>query len=176
VANWYVSVNGNQSGPYTEADFERMRAQGMVPPQAYVWREGMKDWILASDLPGGASAAPPPPPVSDRSPQFGPSAYPFATDPFASRGQPYAPSPYGVEQAAASPSPLVIAAYVLGGCAVLCSCFTGIPAIICAAIAMGQPGQRKHGMVALFVSIACLVVGMIIGIVLNEILGTQNGF
>ena len=64
MANWYVNIDGNQAGPYSEADFENMRAQGMIPPNAYVWREGMANWVFASELPGGTPAAPtmaPPP-------------------------------------------------------------------------------------------------------------------
>lgn len=171
MANWYVSVNGGQAGPYPEADFERMRAQGLVPPNAYVWCEGMGNWILASELPGGASVAPPPLPTMAPPPGVGPSAYPFATG-----GQQFGAVPYGAPIPAASPSGLVIAAYVLGGLALLCSCLTGLPAIICAALAMGQPEQRRHATIALIVSIVCTVVGAIIGILLNGLFATQSGF
>lgn len=171
MADWYVSVNGGQAGPFPEAEFERMRARGLVPQNAFVWREGMANWILASELPGGASAAPPPPPITGPSPGIGPSAYPFATG-----GQQFGAAPYGAVTPAASPNGLVVAAYVLGGLALLCSCFTGLPAIICAAIAMGQPEQRRHATLALIVSIVCTGVGMIIGIVLNALFAPQNGF
>lgn len=169
MANWYVSVNGSQAGPYPDAEFERMRAQGMVPPDAYVWCDGMVNWILASELPGGASPA--------RSSAFsdpligpGPGAYPSAMG-----GAGFGAAPGG-EVPAAAPNGLVITAYVLGGCALLCSCLTGIPAIVCAVVAMGQPGQRKNGIIALIVSIVCTALGMLIGIILNFALSSQAGY
>jgi hypothetical protein len=159
MANWYINIDGNQAGPYSEADFENMRAQGMIPPNAYVWKEGMANWVFASELPGGTPAAPPP---------AAPPAWPSAGA---------APGMYQPVVDDAKPSGLVIASYALAGLALLCSCITGIPAIICAAIAMSQPGQRRHAKIALIVSIVCLVVGMVVGAIINvAMMSQQNGF
>jgi hypothetical protein len=61
----------------------------------------------------------------------------------------------------------VIASYILGGLGLGCGCLTGIPAIVCASIAMKQPGQERHAKIALWVSIGCLIVGMVIGVTLQ---------
>ncbi|MEY3142605.1 MAG: hypothetical protein RLY21_1098 [Planctomycetota bacterium] len=143
MANWYVNIDGNQAGPYSEADFENMRAQGMIPPNAYVWKEGMPNWVYASELPGGTPAAPPP------TSWPAPGVYQQTT-----------PVPSG-------PSGLVITAYILGGLGLGCGCLTGIPAIICATIAMKQPGQERHAKVALWVSVGCLIVGIVVGVALQ---------
>ena len=147
MANWYINIDGNQAGPYSEADFESMRAQGMIPPNAYVWKEGMANWVFASELPGGTPAAPTmqPPPSSWPAP----GVY-----------QPTTPASTG-------PNGLVIASYILGGLGLGCGCLTGIPAIVCAVNAMKQPGQGRHAKIALWVSIGCLVVGTIIGVALQ---------
>ena len=64
-------------------------------------------------------------------------------------------------------SPLVIAAWILGPFSLACSCITGIPAIICAAIAMGQPGQRTRAVPALITAIVCTVLGAIFGFIIS---------
>lgn len=63
-------------------------------------------------------------------------------------------------------SPLVIAAWILGPLSLACSLLTGIPAIICAAIAMGQPGQRTRAVPALITAIVCAVLGAICGLII----------
>ena len=99
MANWYINIDGNQAGPYSEADFESMRAQGMIPPNAYVWKEGMANWVFASELPGGTPAAPPP---------AAPPAWPSAGA---------APGMYQPVVDDAKPNGLVIASYALAGLA-----------------------------------------------------------
>lgn len=64
-------------------------------------------------------------------------------------------------------SPLVIAAWILGPLSLACSLITGIPAIICAAIAMGQPLQRNRALPALIVAIVCTVLGAICGLIIS---------
>lgn len=151
MANWYVNIDGNQGGPYSEADFEHMRAQGMIPPNAFVWREGMADWVLARDLPGGMAGVAP-------QAAMPPSSWPAMGG--ASSAEPVPTGPNG----------LVIAAYVLGSCALFCSCLTGIPAITCSILALNQPGQAKHAKTALLVSIIGTVLGMACGVVLNTVI------
>jgi TM2 domain-containing membrane protein YozV len=51
---WMLSVNGRQHGPYDDATFRRMFAEGRVPANAMVWRVGMANWIPASQVTGAA--------------------------------------------------------------------------------------------------------------------------
>ena len=62
-------------------------------------------------------------------------------------------------------SALTIWAWVLGPLSLGCGLLTGIPAIICAAIAMGQPAQRSRALPALIVAIVCALLGSICGII-----------
>lgn len=64
-------------------------------------------------------------------------------------------------------SGLIVAAWVLGPMALFCSCLTGIPAIVCASIAMGQPDQRSRAIPALIVAIICQVLGLICGLLMQ---------
>ena len=69
MSEWYVSVQGQQEGPMSQQDvLEKIRA-GKVDGSAYVFRQGMDNWLpiatqaeFASAFPG-ASKAPPPPPT-----------------------------------------------------------------------------------------------------------------
>jgi hypothetical protein len=61
-------------------------------------------------------------------------------------------------------SPLVVAAWILGPLSLGCALLTGIPAIICAAMAMSQPAQKSRALPALITAIACMVIGLIVGI------------
>ena len=68
--------------------------------------------------------------------------------------------------ATAPMSSLVIAAWILAPLSLGCALLTGIPAIICAAIAMGQQAQRSRALPALITAIACTVVGAVVGLAL----------
>jgi hypothetical protein len=61
MSNWFFASNGQQQGPYPEAQFRDLIARGMVTTQTLVWREGMAGWQKAGDIPGllaGAGAPP----------------------------------------------------------------------------------------------------------------------
>lgn len=42
--DWYYSVGGEQKGPVSEADFQRLVQDGIVTSQTLVWRPGMTQW------------------------------------------------------------------------------------------------------------------------------------
>lgn len=46
MSEYYILNGSEQQGPYT---IDQLR--GRVTPQTYVWREGLADWIQASNLP-----------------------------------------------------------------------------------------------------------------------------
>lgn len=58
---WYFAANGQQQGPYPEAQFRDLIASGTVRADTLVWTEGMAGWQKAAEIPGlMASAAYPP--------------------------------------------------------------------------------------------------------------------
>ena len=46
----YLSINGNQSGPYPSASVRGMLELGSIPHTAYFWREDMSEWRPVSEL------------------------------------------------------------------------------------------------------------------------------
>ena len=63
-----VSVNGQQSGPFSFNELQMLVTQGKLTKETYVWKQGMNDWIFAgqvnelSSLFAPATPPPPPPP------------------------------------------------------------------------------------------------------------------
>jgi hypothetical protein len=68
--SWFFASQGQQQGPYPEAQFREFIAQGTVGADTLVWTEGMAAWQKARDIPGLLSAVsgPPAAPYSDLSP------------------------------------------------------------------------------------------------------------
>ena len=71
--SWFYASNGQQQGPYPEAQLRDLMTRGMVGADTLVWTEGMSGWQRAGDIPGlvpGGSAPPSiphpggPPPVA----------------------------------------------------------------------------------------------------------------
>ena len=66
-ANYMVSQNGQQSGPFTIPQLQQLVQQGQVTAQTYVWKQGMANWALAGQVQELAQLFmtnnPPPPPV-----------------------------------------------------------------------------------------------------------------
>lgn len=60
--SWFVASGGKQQGPYSEAQFRDLIAQGTVTPDTLVWSEGMSGWQKAGDIPGLLSSGSRPPP------------------------------------------------------------------------------------------------------------------
>ncbi len=65
-SQFYVSINGQQSGPFNLDALQQMIKQKQVQENSYVWKEGMSAWQPASNVPEVAqlfkTSAPPPPP------------------------------------------------------------------------------------------------------------------
>ncbi|OQX98587.1 MAG: antifreeze protein [Bacteroidetes bacterium 4572_117] len=62
---YFVSVNGQQTGPFNVSALQQMISQGQLTKETFVWKQGMQGWIAAGQVPEVASlfgAVPPPPP------------------------------------------------------------------------------------------------------------------
>jgi membrane protease subunit (stomatin/prohibitin family) len=60
-----ISVNGQQSGPFGWQQLQQMVHSGQITKDTYVWKQGMANWELASNVQELSSlfgAVPPPPP------------------------------------------------------------------------------------------------------------------
>jgi len=63
--SWFFASQGQQQGPYSQAQLDGFIARGIVTAATLVWCEGMTNWQPAGDIPGLFSAASGPPTVSD---------------------------------------------------------------------------------------------------------------
>jgi hypothetical protein len=68
MSNWFFAANGQQQGPYPEAQFRDLIGNGTVRADTLVWSEGMAGWQKAGEVPG-LMVVPPGPPMM---PQGGP--------------------------------------------------------------------------------------------------------
>lgn len=67
MSQYYVAQDGQQLGPFTMEQLQQMAASGQLTPQTYVWKQGLPNWMPASQVPElgqlfGATPPPPPPP------------------------------------------------------------------------------------------------------------------
>ena len=103
---YYISRGGQQYGPYSLEDLQRMRAQGQVDPSDLAWGEGMATWTPLSQVlesAAGAQAQQQPPQQQPVAQQQQPQQY---TPPA------YAPPPsYGGATAAPAYDPMSATAY-----------------------------------------------------------------
>jgi hypothetical protein len=65
VSAWYYLVDQEQKGPYTDEEIRAFLTSHALPPDTFLWHEGLENWTLASDVPEFAgtlssNAAPPP--------------------------------------------------------------------------------------------------------------------
>lgn len=71
VAEWHISCNGQQAGPYTADQLRQLIANGTMNRTTYVWKAGMAGWEQAANVPATAAlfvAVPPPPPPAQTPP------------------------------------------------------------------------------------------------------------
>jgi hypothetical protein len=54
--SWFYASQGQQQGPYPEAQLRSLIARGTVTPDTLVWTDGMAGWQRAGDIPGLASS------------------------------------------------------------------------------------------------------------------------
>jgi hypothetical protein len=60
--SWFFASQGQQQGPYQEAQLRQFIAAGTVTAETLVWSEGMAGWQKAAEIPGlfsGGSGSPP---------------------------------------------------------------------------------------------------------------------
>ena len=67
VSQYFVAVNGQQSGPFSVAQLQQLAAQGQINAQTLVWKQGMAGWEPAGNVAEIAQmfapAVPPTPPT-----------------------------------------------------------------------------------------------------------------
>ncbi len=61
--SWFFATQGQQQGPYPEAQLRGLIAKGTVTSQTLVWTEGMSGWQKAEDIPGLMSGGSGPPSI-----------------------------------------------------------------------------------------------------------------
>ena len=73
---WFAMIDGREAGPMTRGEFALRMANDVVSEETFVWREGMSEWLPASDVRELApmfqekikarqrSVRPPPPPAA----------------------------------------------------------------------------------------------------------------
>ncbi len=65
MSQWYVAVNGQQQGPFSENQITQSLALGHYNDNTLIWKQGMQDWAAIStiaDFQQGQKTAVPPPP------------------------------------------------------------------------------------------------------------------
>jgi membrane protease subunit (stomatin/prohibitin family) len=68
IVQYYVSVNGQQQGPFGMEVLQQMILNGQITKQTFIWKQGMAAWQAAGEVAEilplfGATPPPPPPPV-----------------------------------------------------------------------------------------------------------------
>jgi hypothetical protein len=61
--SWFCASQGQQQGPFPEAQFRSLIGRGTVTPDTLVWTDGMSGWQRAGDIPGLAPSAASRPPA-----------------------------------------------------------------------------------------------------------------
>lgn len=57
---WYYAIGSERQGPITEAELDRLAAQGELRPDTLVWRDGMVDWKPLAEVRPTATTSQPP--------------------------------------------------------------------------------------------------------------------
>ena len=61
--SWFYASNGQQQGPFPEAQLRDLIARGAVRADTLVWSEGMAGWQKAGEIPGLMAMPPGPPSI-----------------------------------------------------------------------------------------------------------------
>jgi hypothetical protein len=76
--SWFFASQGQQQGPYPEAELRKFIASGTVGADTLVWSEGMAAWQKAGDIPGLLSGAGGPPAIPQPGGQLTTGGVPIA--------------------------------------------------------------------------------------------------
>jgi hypothetical protein len=73
MSNWFYAANGQQQGPFGDAQLRDLIANGTVRADTLVWTEGMAGWQKAAEVPGLMASAGGPPvlPMGGSPPMMG---------------------------------------------------------------------------------------------------------
>jgi GYF domain 2 len=73
MSNWFYAANGQQQGPFGDAQLRDLIANGTVRADSLVWTEGMAGWQKAAEVPGLMASAGGPPvlPMGGQPPMTG---------------------------------------------------------------------------------------------------------
>jgi len=63
---WFYASQGQQQGPYPEAQLRDLIARGTITPDTLVWSEGMANWQRAGEISGLVSGGAAPPAIPRR--------------------------------------------------------------------------------------------------------------
>jgi len=171
----YVHQNGQQLGPFSEAELKAQLGSGAISRQDLVWWEGQAGWApLEQTSLAAALTAPPPAPVT------GLVAAPSLVTPPSVSG---APVPAGERT-----SGMAIAALVCGISSLVVG-ITFIPAIILGHLSLGEikrnPGMQGRGMAIaglifgylmplLFVAVVVISIILALGQTVHGVFSTIN--
>lgn len=171
---WYYAQDNRQQGPVPLQAIQEMVRGGQIQPNTLVWRQGMPNWVTASQVPElfapAVSQHPAPQahyPYAPQNPPGGPYAPP--TGAHGVPEAPYYPHPVtmGYAMAGKSYSGFAITSLVLSLIGLLfCGFIVGIAAIIFGVVAlngMNASGNREGRGMA--------IAGVVIG-VLDILVGT----
>lgn len=67
---WHYSVSGQRHGPISSGELKRLADSGELSPTDLIWKEGLANWMPASNVKGlfAATVAPPPLPAAGQLP------------------------------------------------------------------------------------------------------------
>src|SRR5512138_2455636 len=73
MSNWFYAANGQQQGPFGDAQLRDLITNGTVRADTLVWTEGMAGWQRAAEVPGLMASAGGPPvlPMGGSPPMMG---------------------------------------------------------------------------------------------------------
>lgn len=57
---WFYASDGQQKGPVSDVEFEKLVREGIIRSDTLVWRAGMPSWVPHGHLATGSAGAPPP--------------------------------------------------------------------------------------------------------------------
>jgi len=137
---WYYSKNGTQLGPISTEDIQAKLASGEIASSDLVWKDGMADWLPASQIAELRSLAQASSPVAPVSPTPTAETSPYAT--------PAAPVPANPVSYAGLPVPptcgKATTAMVLGICGLVFSFCCGLIGLVCGILAIVFGNQAKQ--------------------------------